>query len=433
MLPAFTLGGRLAADASYFRFRDATCYGRWTGNGQQSREATLVDTSGQVEVSPGRVALPFDLEEIVINLRHERYPRQSVNTGTRFNRAASKAYYWLRPALGVGARKHLQRLGLRSWRRISFPEWPVDLGVDNLMRGAMELALGGVATERVPFIWFWPDGAPSATIVTHDVEQRAGQRFCDQLMDIDDGFGIKSSFQLVPEGRYTTTRMMFERFRCRGFEANIHDLNHGGRLFDTREHFRKHAARISAYAREFGSRGFRTGSMYREQDWFDALDIGYDMSVPNVAHMEPQRGGCCTVMPYFNGSIVELPLTTVQDYSLFHVLGDYSTSLWRQQIERIRSRNGLIAILTHPDYLTTARPQLVYKELLGLVERLRRERRTWVALPGEVADWWRSRHALRIVRNGAAWRIEGAGRERARLAYAVLRDGRLAYEFETAA
>ena len=53
------------------------------------------------------------------------------------------------------------------------------------------------------------------------------------------------------------------------------------------------------------------------------------MSVPNVAHLEPQRGGCCTVMPYFVGDVLELPLTTIQDYSLFHILGDYSTTLWK--------------------------------------------------------------------------------------------------------
>ena len=65
--------------------------------------------------------------------------------------------------------------------------------------------------------------------------------------------------------------------------------------------------------------------MYREQGWFDAFEFSYDMSVPNAAHLEPQRGGCCTVMPYFVGDILELPLTTAQDYTLFHILNDYST------------------------------------------------------------------------------------------------------------
>ena len=32
------------------------------------------------------------------------------------------------------------------------------------------------------------------------------------------------------------------------------------------------------------------------------LDFSFDMSIPNVAHLDPQRGGCCTIMPYFIGN-----------------------------------------------------------------------------------------------------------------------------------
>ena len=91
--------------------------------------------------------------------------------------------------------------------------------------------------------------------------------------------------------------------------------------------------------------------MYREQAWFDAFEFQYDMSVPNAAHLEPQRGGCCTVMPYFVGDILELPLTTTQDYTLFHILNDYSTTLWQEQIRLITGRHGLVSVITHPDYL----------------------------------------------------------------------------------
>ncbi len=94
----------------------------------------------------------------------------------------------------------------------------------------------------------------------------------------------------------------------RGFEVNLHDLNHDGRLFADKDAFLRHARRINDYAREFGCEGFRSGAMYREQGWFGAFEFSYDMSVPNAAHLEPQRGGCCTVMPYFVGNILELPL-----------------------------------------------------------------------------------------------------------------------------
>ena len=64
--------------------------------------------------------------------------------------------------------------------------------------------------------------------------------------------------------------------------------------------------------------------MYRNAEWLHALNIRHDMSIPNVAHLDPQQGGCCTVFPFFIGEILELPLTTIQDYTLFHIVGECS-------------------------------------------------------------------------------------------------------------
>jgi hypothetical protein len=170
--------------------------------------------------------------------------------------------------------------------------------------------------------------------------------------------------------------------------------------------------------------------MYREQAWYDALEFSYDMSVPSVAHLEPQQGGCCTVMPYFIGRILELPLTTTQDYSVFHILGDYSIALWKRQIDLILGANGLISLLAHPDYVIDDRARTVYAELLAHVSQLRDEGKLWMALPGEVDRWWRSRSETVLVPAGGSWRIEGPGSERARLAYAMLENGRLVYKVD---
>jgi hypothetical protein len=259
--------------------------------------------------------------------------------------------------------------------------------------------------------------------MTHDVEGRSGVDFCGRLMDLDDSFEIKSSFQIVPEKRYGIANGLLESLRDRGFEVNLHDLNHDGWLFRNRQLFLERAGHINRYARELQCRGFRSGAMYREQKWYSAFEFSYDMSVPNVAHLDPQRGGCCTVMPYFIGNMLELPLTTTQDYALFHILGDYSISLWKQQMSRIRSRNGLISFITHPDYLIEKRAQAVYRDLLAHLSRLRDERQVWLALPGEVDRWWRSRQQMVLVQNGASWRIEGPDSDRAQVAYASLESG----------
>ena len=427
----FGTQGDLSASEGYFTFESHVCYGRRSG-GQPSRYVTdgLLDVSHAVRYDKNRPGLPFDFSDVVRNLRLEQYRRNGHSYLGEFTsgRAAQGAYYFLRPMMPVGVRKHLQKIRLRGWENIPFPRWPVDLTVDGLMQSAMALLLRNGAVERIPFVWFWPDGAEGCAIVTHDVEGPAGRDFCGRLMDLDDAYGVKSAFQIVPEGQESSWRRLADRLRSRGFEVNVHDLNHDGYLFRNREQFLRRAAEINRYVREFECRGFRAGAMYREQKWYDAFEFSYDMSVPNVAHLEPQRGGCCTVMPYFAGHVLELPLTTAQDYSLFHILGEYSTALWRQQVELILSKHGLISFIVHPDYLLERRARAVYEELLAYLASLREARDVWVALPGEVDRWWRNRSRLSIVREGGTWRIDGPDSHRARLAFATLQDGRVIYE-----
>jgi hypothetical protein len=298
------------------------------------------------------------------------------------------------------------------------------------MESALALALKANGQTSIPFIWFWPEGAQSCGMMTHDVEGQSGIDFCDGLMDIDDAHRIKSAFQLIPEGREEQWRRTAARLRGRGFEVNLHDLNHDGRLFADKEAFLRHARRINDYAREFGCEGFRSGAMYREQSWYGAFEFSYDMSVPNAAHLEPQRGGCCTVMPYFVGNILELPLTMAQDYTLFHILNDYSTRLWKEQIRLIRERHGLISIITHPDYLLGPRERDVYIELLRHLAELREQQGLWITLPGEINRWWRNRRQMTLVRSGNGWRIDGPDSGRARVAYATLAGDRLVYSVD---
>jgi hypothetical protein len=417
----------------YFTFHGNVCYGRRRGGPTRaSADVTLPDVSDLIEISAGRVRLPFDLAEVAANLREERYARPADAAGSRLSeRAAVRSlYYLLRPLLPVGVRKHLQRIRLNGWRDIAFPRWPVDTSVDSLMRHVLEAVVRSGAAERVPFVWFWPDAAPTCIVMTHDVEGAEGHRFCAELMDIDESFGIRSAFQVVPELRGTAWRGLADRIRSRGFEVNVHDLNHDGYLFHNYPQFLRRARQINRYVREYGARGFRAGAMYRDQRWYDAFEFSYDMSVPNAAHLEPQRGGCCTVMPYFVGRILELPLTTTQDYSLFHILGDYSTALWQQEIDEIGRHNGLVTLLTHPDYLVERKARAVYVELLKHLRRIGEERKAWMALPADVDEWWRNRSAMTLVPQGSTWRVEGKGSERARVAYASLRDGRLVYEVD---
>lgn len=429
----FEPGEALSDVAGYFTFEGAIGYGRPSAvTPAADIRATLPDVSKAVSYKGGRVRLPFDLTDVVTNLRQERYIRHSQHYLERViaGKTPRRLYYFLRPLLSVGVRRHLQKVGLTGWEGIAFPRWPVDVSVDTLALGAMGCALKFSGLDRIPFIWFWPGAMRGSAIMTHDVEGPVGREFCTELMDLDDSVGIKSAFQVVPDGRRGTSRELPERLRSRGFEVNLHDLNHDGRLFQSRQEFLERVKAINRYARELGCHGFRSGSMYREQSWFDAFEFAYDMSVPNVAHLEPQRGGCCTVMPYFVGKILELPVTTIQDYSLFHILRDYSIDLWRRQMDLILSKNGMISIITHPDYLIETRARGVYRELLAELVLLGKERQVWITLPGEVNRWWRNRNLMSIVPEGNSWRIEGPDSHRATVAYAKLEGERVLYELD---
>ena len=426
----FTVDGQLSPAPGFFRFGpDAICYGRCSkGLLSDNPDQRLYDVSDHVRLDSGRVVLPFDPEEIIGNLRSERYALQCAQYASSRG-LISDVYYLVRPLLPLAARKYLQRIYLRGWENMSFPKWPVDRTVDCLFQELLILALKSTGLKSVPFIWFWPDGANACAIMTHDVEAAPGKRFCSQLMDLDNSFDIPASFQIVPEKRYSVEPEFLEEIRRRGFEVNVQDLNHDGNLFRDKAEFERRVKKINNYGREYQAAGFRSAILYRNQEWFDLLRFEYDMSVPNVAHLDAQRGGCCTMMPYFVGELVELPVTTTQDHSLFNVLDDYSMTVWNQQAELILKQHGLMHFMVHPDYILGERAQSTYKSLLSSLARWRREQGVWVVLPRDVNRWWRQRDRMVLTQKGENWSVEGEGSERARVAFASLQANRLVYSF----
>src|SRR5215510_2710337 len=330
--PAFGLSGELGESKGFFRFgQDLVCYGETVAETCATVNSDLVDVCGYAKTADHYVMLPFDITEVVDNLRYELY----TQSGGRWVEKSwvKDVYYRLRPLLPVSVRKHLQKVYLSGWERIPFPAWPVDRTVDLLFEKLLVLAMQALEVDRLPFIWFWPDGHSACAIMTHDVETAAGRDFCDRLMDIDDEFGIKSSFQIVPEKRYAVPDSYLQSIRDRGCEVNVQGLDHDGDLFQKRKPFLQSAKKINEYDQQYNARGFRSPVLYRNVEWFRELRFSYDMSVPNVARLEAQRGGCCTIMPYpLPGGMTELPVTMAEDYTLFNILTDYSTTLWKRQM-----------------------------------------------------------------------------------------------------
>jgi hypothetical protein len=414
----------------FFRFgNQITCFGRSAALASVSPTGDFPDVLPLLETSGNEIILPFDADEILENLHKEKYVAKEV--ASSFTKMLiRKAYYAARPLLSVGVRKHFQRFQLRERRKIEFPTWPLDKTVDNLCADLMTLSVQANGNERIPFVWFWPNGHQGCVMMTHDVEHEPGRAFCGELMDLDNHYGIRSSFQVVPEERYNISESFLESIRSRGFELNVHDLNHDGHLVDNHQLFLERAEKINDYTKKWRTKGFRTGGMYRNSEWIEAFEFDYDMSFPNAAHLEPQTGGCCTVMPYFMGNLVELPLTTTQDYSLFHILDKYSIDLWKEEMDSIVSSHGLASFIVHPDYVIDQRARLVYENLLEYLSGLCTTANLWQPLPRDIANWWRERSRMRVERSGDTWRVVGPGSQRASVAFAQIENGCLNYHVE---
>jgi hypothetical protein len=164
-------------------------------------------------------------------------------------------------------------------------------------------------------------------------------------------------------------------------------------------------------AQEWGARGFRSPATQRSWKLMPRLGFDYDTSYTDTDPYEPQPGGCCSYLPFFNNDLVELPITLPQDHTLFSILGHRDGSLWLDKARELRRRGGLVLVLSHPDYATGA----AATAWQALLEEFRSDPTMWQPVAHEAATWWRARAASRLVRDADGWRVVGPAAERARV------------------
>lgn len=409
------------SEAGFFAVTDTH-----VGFGSLTEGSTSLDAEDAplLSATPAGEPLPYDPDEVIDALRTEAYIENDLPdpTGTDPKALVRRAYYFVRPLLSTSVRRVAQRRALAGWDSIRQPRWPVDTTVEEIHRRTLASAMAANNVDRMPVIWYWPEGYDGAVTMTHDVEEAAGLAFSPEMARLDNSFGFPSSFQVVPEVRYDIDALVLDEIRELGCEIGLHGLNHDGSLFSNYDVFRERRPKIAEYARRFNAVGFRSPIMYRNPEWISELDISYDMSFPNVGHLDPQRGGCCTVFPYFLGDVVELPTTCIQDYSLFNILNRFDLDLWCDQLDIIEAEHGLANFIIHPDYVTEGKALDAYKNLLRELDRRCTQNNLWKAAPADLADWWRLRSQLELEPVGDEWRIVGEGAERAQIAW-VTRHG----------
>jgi hypothetical protein len=376
----------------------------------------------------GCIVLPFDPDEVVTGLLSERYADLPGAARTLVTTTLRSTYYAVRQLLPRRLQIALRRAYSRVQRRVTFPRWPVEPSLHDFY----DLVLGWsseLADSPVPWISPWPDGRSWALVLTHDVETAAGLELLPLLRDVEQRLGYRSSWNFVP-GRYRVEAELVQDLWRTGFEVGLHGLRHVGRDLDPQELPRR-LPQMRRHAEDWGAVGFRSPATQRGWSTMSGLPFEYDSSYPDSDPFEPQAGGCCSWLPFMIGDLVELPITLVQDHTLWEILGEKDISLWRDKAAWIARHGGLVTVLVHPDYVVGDERAHHYDELLSFLGGLEGG---WHALPRDVARWWRRRARLEAALargeplDASALRAAGAV-----LAWAEERDGAVAISAEAPA
>jgi uncharacterized protein len=252
----------------------------------------------------------------------------------------NKIYYFIKPvlpySLRIALRRKLGKIKSNSCRRI----WPIQ-----------------TSSGRIPEYWKgWPDGKKFSLILTHDIEGRYGISQCQSLAEMEMKMGFRSSFGFIPRGNYKVTKKLRDSLMEMGFEVALHDLYHDGKLYSSHDAFDEKAKIINRYLDEWKVSGFRSGLMHHNLEWLKKLNITYDSSTFDCDPFEPQSDGVETIFPFWvsrgdGTGFMELPTTLVQDFNLFIILKKDNIDIWKQKLDWIAERGGMVLLNTHPDYM----------------------------------------------------------------------------------
>jgi hypothetical protein len=388
----------------------ADCGGSWT------RAVSLTDERGEHLASiwrarDGSVFLPFDPDEVCHLYWSERYIE--VLQGRMRGQARQgvvRSYYHVRGLLPRQAQIWLRRRYSRLQARATFPSWPAETALHDFFELFTSI-LGDVGGEPVPRIAAWPHDHTWALVLTHDVETADGFAALDPILELERGLGLRSSWNLVPR-RYEVDDARILDLIADGFEVGVHGLRHDGRDLESLALVNERLPAMRDAAQRWNAAGFRSPATRRRWDLMPLLGFDYDSSYPDTDPFEPQGGGCCTWLPFFNEDMVELPLTLPQDHTIFVILRHRDETAWIEKAELLRDRGGMALLDTHPDYLTDDRIMGAYRRLL---ERYATDRTAWKALPRDVSAWWRRRAASGLERAGADWKVSGPAAGEARV------------------
>ncbi len=342
----------------------------------------------------------------------------------RVRARATQLYYRAKPLLPRRLQLDLRRAFVPVQRRQGFPAWPIEPILVDHNHEQLRAQLRRSGAERIPFVGLWPDRKRFCFVLTHDVEGPAGIENIEPVREVERAYGFASAWNFVAE-EYSIPPDLFARLRTDGCEVGLHGIRHDDSLFRDRQRFETALPKLHEYLERWEAVGFRSPSTHRNSDWMHELPCLYDSSFPDTDPFEPVPGGCCSIVPFFFGGVVELPITLAQDHTLFEILRERSIERWLEKGRWIIEQHGLINVITHPDYMLSSTRLDRYRELLDFLSG---RSDGWHELPRNVARWWTQRAQLSCPIEPETVRIPGATDFAASVSYAREQGDRIVFD-----
>ncbi len=253
---------------------------------------------------------------------------------------STRIYYTIKPAIPRYLQLMIRRKIVLFKREQNRNVWPIDESASSL-----------------PNCWKgWREKKKFALVLMHDVDTQFGHDKCRYLMDLEEKLGFRSTFNFVAE-RYKISKKLFDEIRLRGFGIGVHGLKHDGKLFSNKKIFLKRAKKINKYLSEWGTCGFSAPSMLRNLHWMQDLNIEYATSTFDTDPFEPQPDGVKRIFPFWvqtdasKHGYIEIPYTMPQDFTLFIIMKEKNTDVWKNKLNWIADKRGMVLLNTHPDYM----------------------------------------------------------------------------------
>ncbi len=277
--------------------------------------------------------------------------------------------------------------------RDGFPSFPVEKSLQALIYVA-EQSGTSTARGRLPKAHFvWPEGKRYCVVLSHDVDTEHGIAFMPRIVDLERSFGLSSSWNIVGD-LFAPNRRTLDAVYEQGCEIGLHGHTHNLRLpYQSSQCIGKTIKHYDTVLTAYAIQGYRSPYYLRSPILFSALSsfFVYDSSVPDVDvfSLGVDRGGCCSIVPFRIGSILELPVTVPYEIILhMGIAPEKLNDFWQDKIQWIKEAGGMILVNTHPEpyYLKDPKVLGAYEELLTLLSG---DGCAWYALPRDVAQWYK--------------------------------------------